>query len=412
MTITRRGFMIAGAAGLVAGCGMPGASPVAAQQTAFRPVANAAFDAWLAGFRTRARARGISDAVLSRALSRAGYLPDVIDRDRNQTEFRRSLEDYLAIAASEERVRDGRAALAQWGGVLREIETRFGVEAHVLAAVWGLESRYGTRRGDISVISATATLAFDGRRGEFFEKQLTAALRILQNGDTTPDRMVGSWAGAMGHTQFIPTTYEAYAVDFRGDGRRDIWADDPTDGLASAANYLARSGWRRGQPWGLEVRLPQGFNPGLTGRGTKRSVAGWADLGVQPAAGGRLPDAGAGSILAPAGVAAPAFLVFHNFGVILRYNNAENYGIGIGHLSDRINGGPAIRGSFGADATGLTIEDRKELQARLTAAGFDTGGADGVIGSRTKAAIEGYERAIGLPVTAEPSVGLLQRLRQ
>ncbi len=412
MTLSRRGFIIAGAAGLVAACGAPGAAPVAAQQTTFRAVPNPAFDAWLAGFRTRAAARGISDAVLSRALSRAGYLPDVIDRDRNQTEFRRSLEDYLAIAASEERIRDGRAALGQWGNVLREIEARFGVEAHVLTAVWGLESRYGTRRGDVPVVSATATLAFDGRRGEFFEKQLTAALRILQNGDTTPDRMVGSWAGAMGHTQFIPTTYEAFAVDFRGDGRRDIWADDPTDALASSANYLARSGWRRGQPWGLEVRLPQGFNPGLTGRGTTRAVASWADLGVQAAGGGRLPDAGAGSILAPAGVAAPALLVFHNFGVILRYNNAENYGVGIGHLSDRINGGAPIRGSFGADATGLTIDDRKELQTRLTAAGFDTGGADGVIGSRSTAAIEAYQRASGLPVTGQPSPALLQSLRQ
>ena len=411
MTLTRRDFVWSGAVALLAGCAAPGAGPVAAPQTTFRAVPNAAFDAWLSGFRSRAAARGISDAVLSRALRSAGYLPDVVDRDRNQTEFKRSLEDYLAIAASDERVRDGRAALAQWGGVLGEIASRYGVEAHVLTAVWGLESRYGTRRGDVPVVSATATLAFDGRRGEFFERQLMAALRILQNGDTTPERMVGSWAGAMGHTQFIPTTYEAYAVDFRGDGRRDIWSDDPTDGLASAANYLAKSGWQRGQPWGLEVRLPQGFNPGLTGRGTTRSASAWADLGVTAAAGGRLPDAGTASILAPAGVAAPAFMVFRNFGVILRYNNAESYGIGIGHLSDRINGGGPIQGSFGADASGLTIEDRKDLQARLTAAGYDTGGTDGVIGSRTTAAIEAYQRANGLPVTGQPSQALLQRLR-
>jgi membrane-bound lytic murein transglycosylase B len=222
--------------------------------------------------------------------------------------------------------------------------------------------------------------------------------------------MVGSWAGAMGHTQFIPTSYLAYAVDFTGDGRADIWADDPTDALASTAAYLQRSGWQAGQPWGMEVRLPAGFNTGAAGRGNRRDGGAWSDSGVTDMNGRALPG-GAAAILIPAGPSGPAFAVYRNFDVILRYNNAENYALGVGHLSDRIAGGGPIRAGFPPDRTGLTIEDRKELQRRLTAAGFDTGGADGVIGSRTTEAIAGYQRSAGLPVTGQPSRDLLQRLR-
>jgi membrane-bound lytic murein transglycosylase B len=344
-------------------------------------------------------------------LRTAGYRPEVVERDRNQTEFRRTLEDYLAIAASDERIAKGQAALARWQPQLAAVEARFGVPAHVVTAVWGLESMYGERRGDIPVISATSTLAFDGRRGAFFEGQLLAALRILQRGDVTAERMVGSWAGAMGHTQFIPTSYLAYAVDFTGDGRADIWADDPTDALASAAAYLQRSGWQAGRPWGMEVRLPAGFNTGAAGRGNRRDSGAWAAMGVTDMDGRPLPDHGPAAILLPAGPRGPAFAVFRNFDVILRYNNAENYAIGVGHLSDRILGRPAIRAAFPPDAAGLTQADRRELQRRLTAAGFDTEGTDGVIGPRTIAAIRGYQARAGLPVTGEASAGLLARLR-
>ncbi len=220
--------------------------------------------------------------------------------------------------------------------------------------------------------------------------------------------MTGSWAGAMGHTQFIPTTYLAYAADWTGDGRRDIWSEDPADSLASTANYVAKSGWRRGLPWGLEVSLPAGFPSSALGRGRGRSAAEWAGLGVSPAGGGSLQ---AGSIVAPAGMGGPAFLLTSNFNVILRYNNAENYAIGVGHLSDRIRGGGPIRAAFGPDPTGLTKADRQDLQRLLTAAGFDTGGADGVIGAKTTAAIEAFQRSRGLPVTGEPSLELLRLLR-
>lgn len=416
MTLTRRSFALGlcslSLAACVGGGGLPsGGGASSTPAPGMTPVPNPGYDAWLAGFRARAAGRGISETTLNAAFRSAGFLPGVIERDRNQTEFTRTLEDYLAIAASDERIAKGRAALARHGATLRAIEARYGVEAEVVTAVWGLESQYGERRGDIPVIAALSTLAYDGRRGEFFESQLLAALRILQNGDTTPANMTGSWAGAMGHTQFIPTSYLEYAVDFTGDGRRDIWSDDPSDALASTAAYLSRAGWRRGQPWGIEVRLPQGFDTGLTGRGRGQAVERWQALGVTTITGGRLPDHGAGSILIPQGANGPAFLIFNNFNAIARYNNAVNYVIGVGHLSDRLRGGGPIRASFPPDATGLTLADRQEIQRRLTAAGFDTGGADGVVGARTRAAIEGYEAARGLPVTGTPTPDLLRRLR-
>lgn len=413
MNSTRRAFTLGISALALAGCG-GSAGPVVAPkrtETVMRAVPNAGFDAWVEGFRARASAQGISANTLQSAFRGAGFLPDVIEKDRNQTEFTRTLEDYLSIATSDERLSMGRAMLSRYGGVLNEISGRYGVPPHVLTAFWGLESFYGTRRGNVPVISALATLAYDGRRGAFFEKQLIAALKILQNGDTTPDKMTGSWAGAMGHTQFIPTSYQQFAVDFRGDGRRDIWSDDPTDALASTAAYLSRSGWQKGRPWGQEVRLPSGFNAGLAGRGSKRSVAEWTSLGVRDTNGGNLYDHGAGSVLIPQGLNGPAFIVFNNFRSILRYNNAENYAIGIGHLADRLNGKGPIQGAFPPDAAGMSKSDRQELQRRLTAAGFDTEGADGVIGSKTRAAISAYQQSVGLPVTGEPTLALLKRLR-
>ncbi|MGI1662823.1 lytic murein transglycosylase [Palleronia sp. KMU-117] len=411
MILSRRTTLLGLAAGALSAC-TGGSAPSAVSRAAPpRPVPNAAYDTWVAGFQARAAGQGIAPATIDRAFRGAGYLPDVVERDRNQTEFTRSIEDYLAIAASDERVSKGRAQRSRQSGTLSAIETRYGVPPEVVTAVWGLESMYGERMGDIPVVSSTSTLAFDGRRGAFFEGQLVAALRILQRGDITPERMTGSWAGAMGHTQFIPTSFLAYAVDFTGDGRADIWSDNPADALASTAAYLQRSGWRPGQPWGMEVRLPAGFNAGLAGRGNRRDAGAWSAMGVTDMSGRPLPGVGPTAILLPAGPNGPAFAVFRNFDAILRYNNAESYGLGVGHLSDRIAGRPPIQTSFPPDATGLTIDDRKELQRRLTAAGFDTGGADGVIGSNTTAAISAYQAQAGLPVTGQPSPALLQRLR-
>ena len=414
MSFSRREVLLAGLAMGLSACSTGGSAPQtrssAAPGPGFRPVPNAGYDAWVSAFRGRATAQGISEATLSRAFQGAGFLPGVVERDRNQTEFKRSLEDYLAIAASDERVSKGRAAKSRHNGVLSDLEGRYGVPAEVTTAVWGLESFYGERRGSIPVISAVSTLAYDGRRGSFFEKQLVAALKILQNGDITPERMTGSWAGAMGHTQFIPTSYLAFAVDYTGDGRRDIWSDDPSDALASAAAYLNRSGWVNGQPWGVEVALPEGFSPSLLGRDKTRSPASWGELGVRDMEGRRVPDYGNASVIAPAGIGSPAFMTFRNFTVITRYNNAESYVIGVGHLSDRLRGGGPLRGSFGPDAQGMTLEDRKELQRRLTAKGFDTEGSDGVIGPKSEAAIRAYERSVGRPETGQPSLELLRAL--
>jgi len=413
MPFSRRQFTLGLGAMTLSACQGGGAAQVLAPRpadAALPSAPNAGFDAWVAAYRGRAAGQGISARTLDMAFRDVGFLPGVVERDRNQTEFRRNMQDYLAIAASDERIAKGRAALSRHGATLARIEARYGVEAHVVTAVWGLESYYGERRGSVPVISALATLAYDGRRGAFFESQLTAALRILQSGDITPDRMTGSWAGAMGHTQFIPTSYQAYAVDFTGDGRRDIWSDDPTDALASAAAYLAKSGWTRGQPWGVEVRLPAGFSAGLTGRGTTRRPADWAALGVRDMDGRAVPDHGAASILTPMGLSGPALMVFRNFTVITRYNNSENYVMGVGHLSDRLIGKPAIRGDYPPDKHGMRIADRQNLQRRLTAAGFDTEGADGVIGPKTQSAISAYQARQGLPVNGEPSMDLLRRL--
>ncbi len=410
--ITRRSLSLLSLAALTSACvpsgGSGGARGPGGETPPPRPVPNAGWDAWVAAYKDRAASRGIARGVIDTAFRGAGFLPDVIDKDRNQTEFKRTTEDYLNIAASDERVSLGRQKYAAYGGVLNALQSRYGVDAQIIAAVWGLESFFGTRRGNIPVISALSTLAYEGRRGEFFEGQLTAALRILQRGDTTPGQMVGSWAGAMGHTQFIPTSYLEFAVDYTGDGRADIWAEDPSDALASTAAYLSRSGWTRGLPWGMEVQLPSGFAPGLLGRGKGKAAADWQALGVRSASGRALAG---GSIIAPGGIGGPAFLLTGNFNVILRYNNAENYALGVGHLSDRLAGGGPLSAAFGPDANGLTKADRQELQRLLTARGFDTGGTDGVIGAKSKAAIEGYQASRGLPVTGVPSADLLRMLR-
>jgi lytic murein transglycosylase len=333
----------------------------------------------------------------------------VIERDRNQTEFKRSLEDYLNIVAPEEKVVFGRRSFAAQSRALAQVEARYGVPADILGSIWGMESYFGTKRGKIPVISATSTLAWEGRRGRFFESNLMDALRIVQTGDARPDQLLGSWAGAMGHTQLIPNAYQEHAVDFDGDGKRDIWSNNPIDAFATTARFLSKAGWRRGQIWGLEVTTPSGFD-GPTGRKAKKSVAQWQALGVRAANGGGLPDHGSAALLAPMGFGRPSFLVFHNFNMILRYNPSENYGIGVGYLAGRLTGGGPLRAGFGPDKYGLVLAERKALQNGLTQRGFDAGKADGVFGKKTEAAIRSFQRANGLTETGEPSRGLLGML--
>jgi lytic murein transglycosylase len=370
----------------------------------------AGLQTWLAAFRTRAAAVGITAATMDASLVGLDYDPDVIRRDRNQSEFTKTIWDYLDTAASDDRVANGRAALQKHGAVLDQIAAKYGVDKEVVVAIWGLESAYGTFRGSVRTLQSLATLAYDGRRAAFFEGELLAALKILQAGDTVAANMQGSWAGAMGHTQFMPSSFLAYAVDFDGDGKRNIWGDDPTDALASAAAYLAGFGWTKGAPWGLEITLPAGFDYDQTSERVKKPVADWQALGVRPVGGGDLPDHGAASVLLPGGARGAAFLIFSNFQVIERYNTADAYVIAIGHLADMLKGGPRIAASWPRDLRALTMDERLDLQTRLTAAGFDTKGVDGRMGPNTIAAVKAFQRSKGIMPDGYPSTEILQKL--
>jgi membrane-bound lytic murein transglycosylase B len=365
---------------------------------------------WLSGFRLRASAAGISGAVMDQALTGLIYDPDVIRRDRNQSEFTKTIWDYLDTAASDARVENGRAALQKHGAVLARIEAKYGVDKEVVAAIWGLESAYGTFRGSVPTIQSLATLAYDGRRAAFFEGELLAALKILEAGDTAASNMQGSWAGAMGHTQFMPSSFLAYAVDFNGDGKRDIWGDDPTDALASSAAYLAGFGWTKAAPWGLEIKLPKGFDYDQTSERVKKPVAEWQALGVRQINGGDLPDHGAASVLLPGGARGAAFLIFSNFQVIERYNSADAYVIAVGHLADLLRGRARITSGWPRELRALTLEERLDLQTRLTRAGFDTQGVDGKMGPNTIAAVKAFQKSKGIITDGYPSLDVLNRL--
>lgn len=370
--------------------------------------AHAGFDRWVDGFRGRALSQGISSAVFDRAFQGVRYNSDIVARDRNQSEFRREIWDYLDSAASPARVENGQVALRRHGRTLTRIEAQYGVPKEVVTAIWGMESNYGDRMGDLPLIGSMATLAYDGRRGAFFEKQLIIALRIVQSGDVSPENMTGSWAGAMGHTQFMPTSYEAYAVDFTGDGRRDVWSDDPTDALASTAAYLDRFGWHEGMPWGVEVRVPRGASFGET----TRMPSDWASRGVVGTDGKPVRDFGSARILQPAGPSGPAFMIFANFDVIKRYNNSDAYALGVGHLSDRIAGGPPIRASWPRGYDPLSFDERKEMQRRLQRKGYAVEKIDGIVGPNTVTAIRAFQRSVGAEADGLPSQQLLALLKR
>lgn len=351
---------------------------------------------WLAAFRPRAMAAGISADTLDLALAGVNLREDVLEKERNQAEFTRTIWDYLDRTVSPARIAAGVAALQTHADLLDRIEARYAVDRQIVVAIWGLESNFGAVRGDVPTVAALATLASTNRRGAYFESELLAALRILQAGDVTPTDLKGSWAGAMGHTQFMPSNVLTLAVDFDGDGRRDIWGDDPSDALASTAAFLARWGWRTGQPWGAEVILPRGFDYRLSGDKVHKSAAEWQALGVTMAGGGNLLDHGPAWVLLPGGARGAAFLICPNFHVIEHYNRADAYVLAVGHLADRIMGGDAIQTSWPRNLRALTRDELIDVQLRLTDAGFDTGGADGRIGPRTQSALRAFQVSAGL----------------
>lgn len=350
--------------------------------------------------------------VFQRAMTNVALLPVVLERQASQKEFNLPVWEYLAIAASQERVRNGRQMLRKHRELFNTIEQAFGVEPETIAAVWGLESGYGVVMGDTPVIPALATLAYAGRRASFFEMELIAALRLVQVGKLRADRMVGSWAGALGHGQFMPSSLIDFGVDLDGDGATDVCLPDPTDALASVANYLKKHGWRKGQPWAEKVTLPDGFDYALSGLDLTRPTRDWADMGVTTLYGGPPPDYGATSILLPAGAKGPALMTTRNFHVILRYNKAVSYAMGIGLLSDRLGGARSCVVTWPTDDRELSSGDISEAQYLLSRAGFDTDGIDGMVGPDTTRALRAFQKAHGLVADGYLGTEMLKALRR
>jgi membrane-bound lytic murein transglycosylase B len=379
-------------------------------------LADRASDRWVQSFWSKAKAAGISRQVYDAAM--AGFDPDptVLKSASNQAEFVRPIWDYLDAMLSARRLDGGQEALRRYGRLLEQIEARYGVDRYILLAIWGVESSYGAALENNAIIKncirSLATLAYQGgSRKRYGEQQLLAALKIIQRGDIAPHLMTSSWAGAMGHTQFIPTTYEAYAVDFDGDGRRNVWSS-PADALASAANYLAKAGWETGKTWGYEVRLPRGFDFRIADSGEARTLGEWERLGLRRTQGSGFPRPGdEARLLVPAGANGPAFLMLKNFRVIKRYNNADSYALAVGHLADRLRGYGTFAQDWPREELPLDRSQRMELQRLLAAHGLYGGAIDAKIGGGTRAAIRSFQHSAGLVADGYASVRLLQQLR-
>ena len=369
---------------------------------------------WVKSFWPTAKAAGISYATYQAALGNFTPDPEVLKKASNQAEFNQKIWLYLHSTVSERRIITGRALLGQYGPLLTKIERTYGVDRHVVVAIWGMESTYGDVLNNPAIVKGTirslATLAYQGgSRAKFGRSQLVAALKIVQQGDITPQRMTGSWAGAMGHTQFIPTTYAAYAVDFDGDGKRDIW-NNIGDALGSTANYLKKSGWQGGATWGYEVVAPKGFNYKLSS--DERTLAAWQKLGLKRPGGKPFPrSTESARLFAPAGASGPAFLLIKNFKVIKRYNNADAYALAVGHLSDRLRGGGPFTVDWPDADLRLSDSERVKVQELLAQRGLYDGDIDGNIGSGSRAAIMSYLETVGLTADRQVSQKLLEMLQ-
>lgn len=372
--------------------------------------AQADFQSCLAGLRSEAGGKGVSGATFDRAM--AGVQPDmkVIEAMNNQPEFKTPIWDYLGTLVDDEKVAEGRGMLRQHAATLAAAESRFGVDRHTIVAVWGVESDFGKARGKMPLVQALSTGAcLAPRRNAFFKGELIATLQIIQRGDVSADRLFGSWAGAFGHTQFIPSTYLRLAVDGDGDGRRDL-VDSIPDALHSTANFMAKAGWVTGAPWGYEVKVPSGYS-GSTGRNPKQPVSSWAARGIVKFDGSALTGSGNAGLLMPAGREGPAFLVFKNYDAAYSYNGADSYALAISLLSDRIRGRPGVQGQWPTDDLPLSREQRRELQRLLIARGYDVGEPDGAVGALTRAAIKQIEAKIGMAQTGRPGEKVLRALK-
>ena len=378
--------------------------------TAAAPAAAAGdFSACLAGLKQAARSAGISEPVIQEALKDAKPKEKVLALSKVQPEFKTPIWDYLGFLVDDQRIADGQAKMQAYDKVLREAEARYGVDRHVIAAVWGVETDYGNVVGKNFLPHALTTLVCEsGRRQDFWRGELISALKIVEAGDLKLEELYGSWAGAFGQTQFIPSTYRRLAVDFDGDGRRDL-VNSEADALGSTANYLNRAGWRAGAPWLIEVKVPANYQ-GPTGRKNKAALSTWATRGVKRADGSSLSGAGKAGLLLPAGPKGPGFLVFKNFDAIYSYNLAESYALAISHLADRLAGYPAFRTPWPTDDPGLSRAQRLELQKLLLAKGYDIGEADGKIGPITRGAIAEAEASFGFPQTGRAGQKIFKAL--
>jgi lytic murein transglycosylase len=368
------------------------------------------FNTCVSELRAEALANGITGRTFDAALK--GVEPDqsVLDAMDAQPEFETPIWEYLARLVDESRIVEGQARLAAWARVLARAEQEYGVDRHTIVAVWGVETDYGRIMGKRPLVRSLATVSCRGNRQRFFRGELIATLRILQSGDLRPDSLKGSWAGAFGHTQFMPSTYHRVAVDFDGDGRRDL-VDSIPDALGSVANFLKLSGWLTDQPWGYEVLLPERYD-GPSGRHERRELPEWSLLGVKRLDGRGLVGEGKAALLLPAGTRGPAFIVFKNFDAIHSYNRSESYALAIAHLADRLRGGGPLQASWPRDDPILSRTERRELQELLIGRGFYVGEADGIIGSRTVAAVKAFQKSILLPADGHASSAVLKALRE
>lgn len=367
------------------------------------------FSNWLSQFKAEAHKQGVSEHLLTNAFAGVKPIKRVIELDRKQPEFTLTFWHYLDRAITPERVAKGRALLQKYKPLLDRIERVYGVQPRFLISFWGMETGFGAHLGSFPLVGALATLAYDNRRSAFFRKELLAALSVMQR-DQLPVDVKASWAGAMGNMQFIPTTYRAYAVDFDGDHKRDMFHSLP-DSFASAANYLKQSGWDDRYTWGREVKLPKRFDPSIAGLDTRKTLAEWNALGVRRVDGKPLPKVDIeASLVLPAGYKGPAFLVYKNFRTILVWNRSILYAVAVGHLADRLVGRPPLAAPRNKEVA-LSRQDVKQLQQLLAQKGYDAGTPDGIIGAKTRSAIKDFQKAADLPADGYPSFGLLERLK-
>lgn len=374
------------------------------------------FQSCIANLKSQAMANGVSASTYDRYTQNLAPDYSVIEKLNYQPEFSTPIWDYLSGLVDDERVAVGEQKLAKHREVLNRVAAVYGVPAETVVAVWGVESNFGDISGKYPLLQALGTLSCEGRRQSYFRGEFFAAMRILQRGDLTESQLKGSWAGAFGHTQFMPSTYEELAVDFDGDGRRDL-VSSTTDALASTANFLKKRGWQTGQPWGFEVKNPQAISLSGESRRNKKSLSYWMQNGVVRADGsaliqGNLSSSSQAGLMAPAGENGPLFLVFKNFDAIYSYNAAESYALAIAHLSDRLQGQGGFSTTWPTDDAGTSRSERREIQQFLLNRGYDIGAVDGLIGDKTRQAIRQEQIRLGLSPTGRAGQQILKAFRQ